>query len=231
MAHMPVQYIIGEWDFKDLTLKVVPPVFIPRPETEQLVDLVLQHFINKSSMSLKILEIGCGSGAIILALLKQLPKLKATAVDQSLHACRTTLDNALALGLSERLRLLQAKLSDDNLLTQVLEGPYDCVVSNPPYVPTGDLVKLQPEIKLYEDLRALDGGPDGLTVIKPILKLCSQKLIINGSVFLEVDTTHPELLAKWLQEENDKHKFNLRLKDVYKDFAGKNRFVRIERIS
>lgn len=83
----------------------------------------------------------------------------------------------------------------------------------------------------YEDLRALDGGPDGLTVIKPILKLCSQKLIINGSVFLEVDTTHPELLAKWLQEENDKHKFNLRLKDVYKDFAGKNRFVRIERIS
>lgn len=76
MAHMPVQYIIGEWDFKDLTLKVVPPVFIPRPETEQLVDLVLQHFINKSSMSLKILEIGCGSGAIILALLKQLPKVK-----------------------------------------------------------------------------------------------------------------------------------------------------------
>lgn len=74
MARMPIQYIIGEWDFRDLTLEMKPPVFIPRPETEELVELILQQFDSKRAM--RFLEIGCGSGAISLALLKSLPKVQ-----------------------------------------------------------------------------------------------------------------------------------------------------------
>lgn len=74
MARMPIQYIIGEWDFRDLTLQMQPPVFIPRPETEELVELILQQFDSKQPM--RFLEVGCGSGAISLALLKALPKVR-----------------------------------------------------------------------------------------------------------------------------------------------------------
>lgn len=74
IARMPIQYIIGEWDFRDLTLKMKPPVFIPRPETEELVELILQQFDSKNAM--RFMEVGCGSGAICLALLKSLPKVR-----------------------------------------------------------------------------------------------------------------------------------------------------------
>lgn len=79
IARMPIQYCLGEWDFRDLTLKMKPPVFIPRPETEELVELILQQFDCKSSM--RFMEVGCGSGAICIALLKSLPKVRLQLTD------------------------------------------------------------------------------------------------------------------------------------------------------
>ncbi|XP_044071748.1 MTRF1L release factor glutamine methyltransferase isoform X3 [Siniperca chuatsi] len=134
LSRMPVQYVIEEWDFRDLTLKMRPPVFIPRPETEELVELVLTDLEMRPGTGVgtdaqhTCLEVGCGSGAISLSLLKSLPQLKAIAVDQSQDAVDLTRDNAIR----------------------------------------------------FEDHAALDGGKDGLKVIKQILSLAQRILSNHG---------------------------------------------------
>lgn len=146
MARMPIQYIVGEWDFRDITLVMQPPVFIPRPETEELVELILQQQIDLTKR-VKFLEIGCGSGAISLALLKSLPNAMAEAADQSSMACLLTMKNAINLKLSDRIKVIQAKIND-RLKHQDFKHKYDFIVSNPPYVPSRDLMNLEPEIRL-----------------------------------------------------------------------------------
>lgn len=225
LARMPVQYIIREWDFRDLTLKMVPPVFIPRPETEELVELILQQIDTQKEFN--FLEIGCGSGAISLSLLKQVPKATAIALDQSKLACELTLENAKRYNLTEKLRIFKHKLVEK--LPDELNGHrFDMIVSNPPYVPSGQLLTLDPEVKVYEDLRALDGGPDGLTVIKAILDLASQHLADEGILWLEVDTSHPPLIAKHLEEHGER--LGLRYVSSYKDLFRKERFVEIVKV-
>lgn len=145
LIRMPVQYIIGEWDFRDLRLKMVPPVFIPRPETEELVELILQQV--DLTKKFKILEIGCGSGAISLSLLNSLPKVDCFAIDQSKLACRLTMENAQILNLNERLKVFKHKISSNALPAEMGSG-FDLIVSNPPYVPTKEMRQLEPEIKM-----------------------------------------------------------------------------------
>lgn len=225
MARMPVQYIIGEWDFRELTLKMKPPVFIPRPETEELVELILQQYDVKEPLN--FLEIGCGTGCISLSLLYSLPKAKSVAIDQSQMACDLTSENAKRLQLENRIQVIRHKLTEESQLSE-LENSLDLIVSNPPYVPNRDLLNLEPEIKLYEDLRALDGGADGLVVIKNLLRLATKTLKRNGHLWLEVDPTHPELIRKYLQENISE----LQLKFVasYKDVFQKDRFVEITKL-
>jgi len=225
MARMPLQYIIGEWDFRELTLKMQPPVFIPRPETEELVELILQQF--DVSRTMKFLEVGCGTGCISLSLLHSLPKARGTAIDQSQIACELTMENARTHKFENRIQVIRHKLTEESILDEIDDG-LDLIVSNPPYVPNGDILELQPEIKLYEDLRALDGGKDGLTVIKNLLRVASKKLKKKGYLWLEVDPSHPELLQKYLQENIS----DLQLKYVasYKDMFQKDRFVEITKL-
>uniref|UniRef100_A0A8D8BYE9 peptide chain release factor N(5)-glutamine methyltransferase n=1 Tax=Culex pipiens TaxID=7175 RepID=A0A8D8BYE9_CULPI len=225
IARMPVQYIIREWDFRDMTLKMVPPVFIPRPETEELVELILQQIDTQKEFS--FLEIGCGSGAITLSLLKQVPKATAIALDQSKLACELTLENAKRYDFSEKLRIFKHKLVD-KLPDELAGHRFDMIVSNPPYVPSGQLQRLDPEVKVYEDLRALDGGPDGLTVIKAILTIASDHLADEGILWLEVDTSHPPLIAGYLEEHGER--LGLRYVSSYKDLFRKERFVEIVKV-
>ncbi|XP_055308117.1 MTRF1L release factor glutamine methyltransferase [Sitodiplosis mosellana] len=225
MARMPVQYIIGEWDFCDLELKMRPPVFICRPESEELVELILQQCDDKLTM--RFLEVGCGSGAISLALLHSLPKAQCIAIDQSGYACNLTLENATNLELNGRIKILKHKLTNESEIPEV-EGKLDLIVSNPPYVPTNDLKVLAPEISLYEDLRALDGGPDGLNIIRYILTFASKRLKLQGHLWLEVDPSHPPLIEEYLQE--NKSNLNLKFVAAYKDMFGKDRFVEIMKI-
>uniref|UniRef100_A0A1Q3FF60 peptide chain release factor N(5)-glutamine methyltransferase n=1 Tax=Culex tarsalis TaxID=7177 RepID=A0A1Q3FF60_CULTA len=225
LARMPVQYIIREWDFRDMTLKMVPPVFIPRPETEELVELILQQIDTEKEFN--FLEIGCGSGAITLSLLKQIPKATAIALDQSKLACELTMENAKRYNFSEKLRIFKHKLVD-KLPDELADHRFDMIVSNPPYVPSGQLLRLDPEVKVYEDLRALDGGPDGLTVIKTILSLASDHLADEGILWLEVDTSHPPLIAAYLEEHGER--LGLRYVSSYKDLFRKERFVEIVKV-
>lgn len=125
------------------------------------------------------------------------------------------------------MKIFKHKLTEQSELPEIA-GKLDLIVSNPPYVPTKDLKVLQEEISLYEDLRALDGGPDGLDVIKCILKLASKKLCLQGHLWLEVDPSHPPLIQAYLKE----HMKLLSLKFVasYKDMFEKDRFVEIMKI-
>lgn len=230
ISKMPTQYILKEWEFRDIKLNMKIPVFIPRPETEELVELISQKLSPKKDY--KILEIGCGSGCISLSLLNEHEAIdEIIAVDQSKSACELTLENAKKLELSHRLKVCKHKLENDGLLPAdivPLDLKFDLIISNPPYVPSKDILKLQPEIYLYEDIRALDGGKDGLDVINALLNLSANYLKPKGSLWLEIDDRHPEIIAKIV--ENNAEKWNLKFMSTYKDIFKKNRFVEIEKI-
>ncbi|KAF2360536.1 Modification methylase HemK [Trinorchestia longiramus] len=231
VQRMPVQYIVGDWDFHNITLDLWPPVFIPRPETEQLVEQVVQFVHSWSQQDRpRLLEFCAGSGAISLALLHACPQVSATVVEQSGRAIALAAHNAHKLGLLSRLSLVHAKI-ERRPLSQLPCSSYDIIVSNPPYVPSKALAKLEPEIFLYEDLRALDGGTDGLDVIRNILWHSAELLSDGGRLFLEVDQTHGSLLPAWLEEQ--KHKAEgaslqqLFVDQVEKDVFGKVRYIMI----
>ncbi|XP_006270372.1 MTRF1L release factor glutamine methyltransferase [Alligator mississippiensis] len=240
LQRMPVQYVLGEWDFQDLTLKMRPPVFIPRPETEDLISLVLEEASqkNKSCVDnavhqcppttplLVILEIGCGSGAIALSLLSKLPQSQVIAVDKEVAAVNLTRENAQRFQLEHRLRLFHHDVLSSSWEQLLPWGPVDIIISNPPYVFHEDMAHLAAEILRYEHLDALDGGNDGMRVIKRILELAPYILKNYGSVFLEVDPRHPEMVENWLQSRPD---LFLSLCATHKDFCGKPRFLHIQK--
>lgn len=206
LSRMPVQYVIEEWDFRDLTLKMRPPVFIPRPETEELVELVLADLLGKPDTGthgerpLTCLEVGCGSGAITLSLLKDLPQLRATALDQSKHAVDLTRENAVRLGLEDRLHIHHVDVMKEPEVLLRLSDSFSTLVSNPPYLFSEDVTFLEPEILGFEDHAALDGGEDGLDVIKHILTAAPKIVAIHGHIYLEVDTRHPPLIQRWVTD-------------------------------
>ncbi|XP_037595890.1 MTRF1L release factor glutamine methyltransferase isoform X5 [Cebus imitator] len=199
LQRMPVQYILGEWDFQGLSLKMVPPVFIPRPETEELVEWVLEEVAQRSHAvgspgSPLILEVGCGSGAISLSLLSQLPQSRVIAVDKGEAAISLTRENAQRLWLQDRIWIIHLDVTSEGSWTHLPWGPVDLVVSNPPYVFHQDMEQLAPEI--------------------------------HRSIFLEVDPRHPELVSSWLQSQPELY---LNLVAVRKDFCGRPRFLHIRR--
>ncbi|XP_077582729.1 MTRF1L release factor glutamine methyltransferase [Stigmatopora nigra] len=225
LSRMPVQYVIEEWDFRDLTLRMRPPVFIPRPETEELVELVLNDLQKKKSGSLTCLEVGCGSGAISLSLLKTLPQLRVIALDQSAQAVDLTKENALRLGLQNRLKVYQADIIKDAEKVLKLCHNVSILVSNPPYLFSEDLPSLEPEISRFEDHAALDGGEDGLKVIRQILTLTRHLLSDDGCVYLEVEPRHPGLIREWAES----HAKWLRLAETRRDIAGRTRFCILQK--
>ncbi|XP_061689852.1 MTRF1L release factor glutamine methyltransferase [Syngnathoides biaculeatus] len=219
LSRMPVQYVIEEWDFRDVTLKMRPPVFIPRPETEELVELVLTD-LQKKAGSLTCLEVGCGSGAISLSLLKTLPQLRAIALDQSADAVELTTENALRLGLHDRLKVFHVDVTKDAETVLKLCSNVSALVSNPPYLFSEDLSSLEPEILRFEDHAALDGGNDGMKVIRKILTLAPQILSDDGCVYLEVDPRHPLRILRWAEANAER----LRSAETRHDVSGRPRF-------
>ncbi|KAM5292589.1 MTRF1L release factor glutamine methyltransferase isoform 2-T2 [Ctenodactylus gundi] len=223
LQRMPVQYILGEWDFQGLTLKMAPPVFIPRPETEELVEWVVEEVAQRPHVMRgqdgpRILEVGCGSGAISLSLLTQLPESQIIAVDKEEAAITLTCENAQRLRLQDRIRVIPLDVTLEGSWAHLLPwGPMDLIVSNPPYVFHEDMEQLVPEISSYEDPVALNGGEDGMNIIAHILTLAPQ-LLKDYGIFLEVDPRHPELVNRWLQRHPDLY---LNLMAVRRDFCGK----------
>ncbi|NXW50202.1 HEMK1 methyltransferase, partial [Nyctiprogne leucopyga] len=175
-----------------------------------------------------ILEIGCGSGAIALSLLCKLPQSQVIAVDKAEAAVDLTRENAHRLQLQDRIHILHHDVSYSSTKQLLHWGPVDFIVSNPPYVFHEDMASLDTEILCYEDLDALDGGDDGMRVIKTILALAPYLLKDSGSVFLEVDPRHPNMVENWLQAHPN---LLLILRAVHKDFCGVPRFLHIQKQS
>uniref|UniRef100_A0A8D0G442 HemK methyltransferase 1, mitochondrial release factors N(5)-glutamine n=1 Tax=Sphenodon punctatus TaxID=8508 RepID=A0A8D0G442_SPHPU len=158
-----------------------------------------------------ILEVGCGSGAVALSLLSKLPHSQVIALDKAEAAVNLTRENA------ESVHPEMNQEFGGSWEQLVPWGPVDIIISNPPYVFHEDMTHLEAEILRYEDLDALDGGDDGMRVIKEILMLASYLLKDEGSVFLEVDPRHPEMVKNWLQSHPD---LLLSFSATHKDFCG-----------
>ena len=152
----PVSHILGRKGFWKIMLNVTPDVLTPRPDSETVVEYVLRDFPETAAWS--ILDLGVGSGAIILSILAERPAAKGLGIDVSEEALAVARDNAANLGLASRLALLRGDWTEG-----LGEATFDLVVSNPPYIATEVLATLEPEVRDHEPRVALEGGPDGLT--------------------------------------------------------------------
>jgi release factor glutamine methyltransferase len=172
----PIAYILGWKEFWSLKLQVTPDVLIPRPETELLVELILQNF--PKDLSFNLVDLGTGSGAIALALASERPMWRIAAVDLSVAALNVARLNAECLGLRE----INFICSD--WCSALSENSFDIIVANPPYVAAADLSLLRPEMQ-FEPREALLAGVDGLAALRIIISQAKSKLQKGGWLFLE----------------------------------------------
>jgi release factor glutamine methyltransferase len=205
----PVSRIRGQKEFWSLTLKVTPAVLTPRPETETVVEAALDVVTPaRRQEKLRILDIGTGSGALLLALLAELPNAVGTATDISSAALAVARSNAERNGLAARCTFVECNIADG------VAGPFDLIVSNPPYIAHDDIVALAPEVRDYAPTIALDGGIDGLDKYHAIADAARRLLAPDGRLIVELGIGQEPLLRALLA------KAGLTVESVRPDLAG-----------
>lgn len=206
----PLQYILGETEFWSLNFKVRSGVLIPRADTETLVAEALKRTCPTGA----ILDVGTGSGALAVALAHELPEAAVTGVDISAVALDVAAENARLNGVGERVVFRREDLES------ISGGPYDLIVSNPPYIPEADLAGLMPEVRDFEPREALCGGDDGLHAYRKLLPAASRSLRPGGWLLVEVGVDQaPAVAALFRQAEAFAEPFSA------KDVAGIDRVV------
>lgn len=196
----PVQYLVGVAHFYSLELDVSPAVLIPRPDTETLVEAALRQMKleSRTREPLRALDLCTGSGAIAVALAKNLPAAQVIATDLSPDAAAVARQNVEKLSLGERV-----EVREGDLFAPVAdEPPFDLIACNPPYIPAGDLAALDRNVRNYEPHLALDGGPDGLEVFRRLLADSPAKLVPEGRLYAEMQYDQGPAL-KELAEGNE----------------------------
>ncbi len=206
----PIAYILEEKEFWSKKFKVSKDTLIPRPETELLVDKLLKIYRGKK---ISILDIGTGSGCIIISLISELNKSIGTGIDTSKKAILIAKNNATKYNLSDRIKFLNK--SFENLV----DKRYDLIVSNPPYIEHKDIKNLTDDIKKFEPRMALDGGNDGLDLIKKVIYKSKYILKVNGLLALEIGNGQIKKVSNILIE----NKF--RIKEIIKDYKNNIRCV------
>jgi release factor glutamine methyltransferase len=194
LASEPVQYITGVQDFFGLPFEVSPAVLIPRPETEHLVEAVLERFSRKANP--RIVDVGTGSGAIAVTLAHAIPRSRVTAVDLSSAALEVAQRNAERHGVLERVTLLQS-----DLLAALRSEEFEVVVSNPPYIAQGEV--LEPQVLNYEPRSALYAGPTGLEIYERLIPQARRVLKPQGWLVLEIGYGQSSALSKLLSDWNE----------------------------
>jgi release factor glutamine methyltransferase len=179
----PMAYILGEREFWGLPFKVSPAVLIPRPDSETVIETVLDLFADRSQ-PLRMLDLGVGSGCLLLTLLREYPQASGVAMDASGAALEVARANAEALGVASRTTFVTADWRQPGW-TDGLGAPFDLVVSNPPYIESETIGGLMPEVALHEPKLALDGGPDGLAPYRIIAAESARLLVPGGWVVVE----------------------------------------------
>ena len=210
----PVQYVLGRWEFRDLTVKVDRRALIPRPETEQLVDLVLASRQISQTPKPLVVDVGTGSGCIILSLARALRDGVFVGLDVSVEALALARENATLTGLAERVLFAESEGCGEFDPASV-----DVLVSNPPYIPSQTVDGLERHIRDHEPRLALDGGPDGLRVYRALLLDAVMVLKAGGGVFFEIGDDQGPALRTLLEE----HGFSEVA--IHRDYAGRDRFA------
>lgn len=181
---MPLQYATGEMPFRHLVVRVSPGVFIPRPETEVLVDVALERLASVERPA--VLDLCTGSGCVAVSIAAEHPGARVWAVDVSEVAVEAARRNALHADVADRVQVVHGDLFDP--LPRELLGAIDFIVSNPPYIPSGDLAALPREVLGFEPHTALDGGADGLDTFRRIEAAAGEWLADGGAIALELDS-------------------------------------------
>lgn len=210
LAHEPLQYILGTQDFMSLTFFVSPDVLIPRQDTETLVEFVLSQ---KEDFPASVLDIGTGTGCIPISLAHFRKNFKCLGVDVSEKAVLLARKNAENLGVSER-----AAFEILDIMTDIPFGKFDIAVSNPPYIKSGDIKTLQPEVRIFEPHLALDGGDDGLIFYRRICEIAPKILNKGGLLAFEIGFDQADYVRKIMDK-------NFKDIKIIKDLTGNDRVV------
>jgi release factor glutamine methyltransferase len=220
----PVEYIVGKKEFWSMNFEVAPGVLIPRPETETLVEAALVIVPEEAALSpSRILDLGTGSGAVVVAMASERPGHKFYAVDRSREVLSVAQGNARAHGLDKNITFLQGNWFDP---VHDQGAHFDVIVSNPPYIPTRELEKLPPEISQHEPREALDGGLEGLDAIRLIVSEAPDHLAPGGWLLFEIG--HDQ----WVRVEKLMSAAKTYMDiDVIKDYGGRDRVARARRVA
>ena len=210
LKNEPIAYILEEKEFWSKNFYVNKATLIPRPETELLVDKLLKIFNDKK---ITILDIGTGSGCIILSLLSELKNSTGVGFDISSNAILVAKKNASKLKLLKRIKLWKKSFE------KIFNYKFDLIVSNPPYIEKKEFINLSYDIKKYEPKIALDGGNDGLDLIKKVIYKSKNILKIKGTLALEIGNEQYRKVSKILVKNN------FRIKDIVKDYKKNIRCV------
>lgn len=208
----PLQHILGTVEFAGLTLKVDRRALIPRPETEYLIELLVQRFTTAPA---RVLDLGTGTGAIALSLAKAWPGTKVLAVEQSVEALALAQENIVSTGLAEAVSLLRSDWFSD--VTD--QEKFDLIVSNPPYLSDEETDAAQPEVKQYEPRQALSAGCDSSTALEHIIGAARTRLAVGGVLALETGIAQHGRLQALLQAQGYSQS------ESRKDLTGRDRFV------
>ena len=207
----PIAYLIGKKSFWKYEFEINDKVLIPRPDTELIVEQVLNIYKNKQNIN--FLEIGVGSGCIILSILKEKKFFLGKGVDLSKDSIKICEKNANKLNVSNRLKLFKSDIDNFNF------GKYDLIVSNPPYIKKFDLKNLDKDVLNFEPKLALDGGLDGLSEIRKVIKTSSELIKLNGKLILEIAHDQKKMVKKMLND------YGFFINKVAKDLANNNRCI------
>mmetsp|Transcript_9242 Transcript_9242/g.14796 ORF Transcript_9242/g.14796 Transcript_9242/m.14796 type:complete len:353 (+) Transcript_9242:124-1182(+) len=220
LSFEPIQYILGHWDFLDYKKLVMrAPVLIPRPETEELVMMIVE---DTTESPIHILDVGCGTGVIGLSLAEMIPDASVEAIDCDPLAIDVSIENSKRVLEPSETSCYKAKVC--NAQDYVPDYRFDIVVSNPPYIPRDDMTTLQEDVRNFESWGALCGGEDGLDVVRVIVKQLHSWCNSGAVCWMEVDPTHPLKIKEWIQGNPG---LNVKFEASYKDLFGLERFVKL----
>ncbi len=207
----PIAYLTGKKEFWKYEFSVTKDVLIPRPDTEIIVEKTLK--LTKNKNKLKVLEIGIGSGCILLSILKERKSFYGTGIDISKKTIEICKINCKNLSLSSRVKLFKTDI--DNFRY----GKYDLIISNPPYIKKFNLKYLEKEVSFYEPKPALDGGLDGLSELKKVILNSSKLIKRNGKLVLEIAFDQAESVKSILKQNE------FYINEIIKDLSKKNRCI------
>lgn len=213
----PMAYILGEREFWGLPFKVSSAVLVPRPDSETVIEAALS-LMPERTRPWRLLDLGVGSGCLLLTLLREYPNATGVGLDLSEAALDIARSNAQALGVAERVRLVHGDWRSPGWEGQ-LAGPFDLVVSNPPYIEASAIDRLMPEVARFEPREALDGGPDGLAAYHRIAAAAANLLAPGGRLLVEAGVGQAIEIVRIFRSAG------LAVGPFWKDLAGIDRVV------